>query len=176
MIQTLTRILLSEGSYWLVAIKKPLPLQHSFYNTLEELQDIAEKLLSNVWDVFYGCATFKDGSSRKAFNALLVKSFWLDLVCGQGKPFDSQATALKALKSFCEATNLPKPTLVNSGNVVHVYWILKEAITPDLWVLVAEGLQRLCKDSSFDADPAVAADVVRLLIVPDSLSIERHQP
>ena len=87
MIQTLTRILPSEGSYCLVAIKKPLPIQHSFYNTLEELQDNAKKRLSNGWDVFYGCSTFKDGSSRKAPNALLVKSFWLDLDCGQGKPF-----------------------------------------------------------------------------------------
>ena len=176
MIQTLTRILPSEGSYCLVAIKKPLPIQHSFYNTLEELQDNAKKRLSNGWDVFYGCSTFKDGSSRKAPNALLVKSFWLDLDCGQGKPFDSQATALKALKSFCEATNLPKPTLVNSGNGVHVYWILKEAITPDVWEPVAEGLKRLCKDSSFEADPAVTADVARILRVPDTLNFKSDPP
>ena len=176
MIQTLARILPNEGSYCLVAIKKPLPIQHSFYSSLEELQDSAEKRLGNGWDVYFGCSTFKDGSSRKAPNALLVKSFWLDLDCGKGKPFDDQATALKKLKSFCVATKLPNPTLVNSGNGVHVYWTLKEAITPDMWEPVAEGLKRLCRDNLFEADPVVTADVSRILRIPDTLNFKTDPP
>ena len=178
MIETLARILPKEGHYCLVSIKKPLPIQHGFYETLEELEKNAGSRLTNGWDVYYGCATFKDGSSRKAPNALSVKSFWLDLDCGESdkKPFDNQADALKALKNFCNVTKLPSPTLINSGNGVHVYWTLKDAVAPDVWEPVAEALKRLCRDNSFEADPAVTADVARILRVPDTLNFKSDPP
>tara|TARA_R110001606_G_scaffold19224_1_gene70910 strand:- start:157 stop:2958 length:2802 start_codon:yes stop_codon:yes gene_type:complete len=178
MIETLARILPQEGHYCLVSIKKPLPIKHGFYNTLEELEKDAENRLSNGWDVYYGCSTFKDGSSRKAPNALLVKSFWLDLDCGESdkKPFDSQKEALIALKKFCNTTGLPDPTLINSGNGVHVYWILQEAITPDVWQPVADSLKKLCRDNAFEADPVVTADVSRILRIPDTLNYKTDPP
>ena len=178
MIETLARILPQEGHYCLVSIKKPLPIQHGFYSTLEELQESAKKRLSSGWDVYYGCSTFKDGSSRKAPNARYTKSFWLDLDCGESdkKPFDTQREALIALKKFCNTTKLPSPTLINSGNGVHVYWILKEAVASDVWEPVAEGLKQLCVKHSFEADPVVTADVSRILRIPDTLNFKTDPP
>tara|TARA_R110000803_G_scaffold1016_1_gene3382 strand:- start:17 stop:2824 length:2808 start_codon:yes stop_codon:yes gene_type:complete len=178
MIQTLARILANEGYYCLVAIKKSLPVQHSFYTTLEELQVRAEKRLASGWDIYYGCFTYKDGSSRKVPNALLAKSFWLDLDCGEGdnKPFNNQSEALAALKVFCNTTGLPTPTLINSGNGIHVYWILQDAVTVDLWEPVAERLKQLCVEHKFEADPVVTADVARILRIPDTLNFKTDPP
>ena len=77
MIQTLTRILPSEGYYCLVGLKAGLAPRQSFHDTLEELKAGAEKLLVGEFNVYYGCATFENNSSRTQENAKWFKSFGL---------------------------------------------------------------------------------------------------
>lgn len=176
MIQTLTRILPSEGYYCLVGLKTGLSPRQSFHDTLEELKAGAEKLLTGEFNVYYGCATFEDNSSRTQENAKWFKSFWLDLDCGEGKPFASQGEALLALKKFCNDKGLPTPTLINSGRGIHVYWTLTEAIDKEQWKPVAEKIKLLCREAEFEADPAVTADCARILRVPDTLNYKDEEP
>ena len=176
MIQTLTRILPCEGHYCLVGLKTGVSPRQSFHDTLEELQTGAEKLLAGSFNVYYGCATFENKSSRTQENAKWFKSFWLDLDCGEGKPFANQGEALLALKKFCNDKGLPMPTLINSGRGIHVYWTLTEAISKEQWKPVAEKIKLLCRETEFEADPAVTADCARILRVPETLNYKGEEP
>ncbi len=113
-------------------------------------------------------ATLETAGSRKADNVRGMKSFFLDLDCGEGKEFPDQETAIVELRAFCKRHKLPNPTLVNSGRGVHVYWILSELICKDDWLPVAERLKQLCKEDGFEADPSVTSDVARVLRIPST--------
>ena len=176
MIKTLEKILPSEGHYCLVGLKTGVSPRQSFHDTLEELEAGAEKLLAGSFNVYYGCATFENKSSRTQENAKWFKSFWLDLDCGEGKPFANQGEALLALKKFCSSKGLPTPSLINSGRGIHVYWTLSEAISQAKWKPVADKLKALCKECGFEADPAVTADCARILRVPDTLNFKDEPP
>jgi len=176
MIKTLEKILPSEGHYCLVGLKTGVSPRQSFHDTLEELEAGAEKLLAGSFNVYYGCATFENKSSRTQENAKWFKSFWLDLDCGEGKPFANQGEALLALKKFCNSKGLPTPSLINSGRGIHVYWTLSEAISQAKWKPVADKLKALCKECGFEADPAVTADCARILRVPDTLNFKDEPP
>jgi energy-coupling factor transporter ATP-binding protein EcfA2 len=176
MIKTLEKILPSEGHYCLVGLKTGVSPRQSFHDTLEELEAGAEKLLAGSFNVYYGCATFENKSSRTQENAKWFKSFWLDLDCGEGKPFANQGEALLALKKFCNSKGLPTPSLINSGRGIHVYWTLSEVISQEKWKPVADKLKALCKECGFEADPAVTADCARILRVPDTLNFKDEPP
>ena len=117
-------------------------------------------------DAYYALASFKDNSSRKVENVSHLRSFFLDLDCGAGKPYIDQADAAQALAKFVQDTGLPLPTVVNSGGGLHVYWPVTRDLTLDEWVPVARALKALCKKHNLHADPAVTADAARILRVP----------
>ena len=91
---------------------------------------------------------------------------FLDLDCGPAKDYPDQRSALDALKKFCSQLDLPKPQLVNSGRGIHAYWLLSEEAPADKWRSVAERLKKACEHKKLYADPAVTADLARVLRVP----------
>ena len=108
----LSAVLATEGLYCVVGLKKGAPRQ-TFVETLEEIDGVVDGLISQGYDVYFGCAKYLNASEgRTAQNAKWFKSFWLDLDCGEGKPYESQAVALDALKQFVSETGLPRPTMV----------------------------------------------------------------
>jgi hypothetical protein len=125
------------------------------------------------YNAFYALAKFKlKKNGRYASNAVALKSFFIDLDCGEGKPYPDLQSGLDALRAFCKATGLPKPTILRSGRGAHVYWILEEAMPTDEWKPHAEQLKKLCVDNKFDIDYAVPADAARVLRTPESNHIK----
>ena len=169
----LRQVLGDEGFYCIVGLKKDSdkPVQ-KFFPTLEDAATVAENLKNEGYDAYYALATFEDGKSRKTNNVKQLKSLFLDLDCGSGKPYDSQAEAITALEKFCVDSGMPTPTLVNSGGGVHVYWPLEEPITPEEWKPLAEKLKSMCDQHDLYADPVVTADSVRILRVPGTLNFK----
>lgn len=96
-------------------------------------------------------------------NVRALRSFFMDLDCGEGKEFESQAAALDALVDFCNATSLPIPMVVSSGGGIHLYWTLNAEILPETWRQTAGALKRLAAHHNFKADPACTADPARVL-------------
>jgi uncharacterized protein (DUF927 family) len=172
----LQKILPDEGYYCIVGLRDGESPKQSFYDVWEDVDTEIEKLLKDNFNVYFACASFTESEKRTQENALYMKSFWLDLDCGEGKPYPNQADALEALLSFCQRTKLPAPTIINSGRGVHVYWILTEAIDRDSWNPVARQLKILCKEKGLEADPAVTADSARILRVPDTLNHKTDPP
>jgi hypothetical protein len=53
--------------------------------------------------------------------------------------------------------------VVVSGNGLHVYWPLSEAIDPETWLETAKRLKRMCEVAGLYADPSRTADVASIL-------------
>ena len=160
-------VLSDNGHYCMFAAKSKEDARiQKFYDTLEEVERAAQKFDADGFDVYFALSTYKEPTSRKGINAHELKSLFLDLDCGPSKEYPSQALAVDALRTFCKQLSLPKPLMVNSGRGVHVYWPLTEAVSAEQWVDAAERLKQACADNGLLADPAVTADVARILRVP----------
>ena len=164
-IKFLRAVLGDVGHYCIVAIKGTKRIQ-TFYSTIDSAVEAALKADADGFEAYYGLATFKTDESRTNNNVEQLRSFYLDLDCGPNKDYPDQQTALNDLRRFCKELNLPKPTLVNSGRGIHVYWTLTEPVSRETWLPVAERLKSLCKENNLLADAVVTADSARILRVP----------
>jgi hypothetical protein len=167
--QILRGLLGDNGYYCVFAAKgKDNVRIQKFYDTIDEVVRAANKFHANSMDVYFALSTFKEPSNRKGENAVELKSFFLDLDCGPSKEYLTQKLAVDALRRFCKQLSLPRPLMINSGRGVHVYWPLSEAVSAKDWVDAAKRLKKACADNGLLADPAVTADVVRILRVPNT--------
>jgi hypothetical protein len=172
----LSSVLADEGMYCVVGLKKGAPRQ-TFVETIEEIDGVVEGLLAQGYDAYFGCAKYLNASEgRTAQNAKWFKAFWVDLDCGENKPYETQAVALDALKQFVKDTGLPRPTIVNSGRGVHAYWTLTKAIFYNDWKPSAEAFKKFCAAYDLKADPAVTADAARILRIPETLNHKDSPP
>lgn len=167
----LSTVLAPDGLYCVVGLKKGTPRQ-KFVATLDEVETLVDELVVEGFDAYFGCAKYETDEGRTAKNAKWFKAFWVDLDCGEGKPYEGQAVALDGLRNFCKSTGLPKPTIINSGRGVHAYWSLTEVISYNDWKPVAEAFKKLCAANNLHADPAVTADAARILRVPETLNFK----
>lgn len=161
----LNSVLPDQGTYCSVGIRSGV-VKQAFHLSPADVDVACGTHTAQGTDAYFALATFKDDSSRKADNAAFLRSFFLDLDCGVGKPYADQAAAAQALSIFISNTGLPSPILVNSGGGLHVYWPLTEDVEVATWLRYAKSLKRLCAEHNLHADPAVTADSARILRVP----------
>lgn len=181
----LTHIQPEDGWFAVVGIRSG-DVKQALVSTWEEAEETINWYSSQKRDVYFGVAKYKTGSSRTKENVRSLKAFWLDIDCGPtkavpdpvtGKPggYIDQAAGLSALRAFCRTTGLPKPTIVNSGRGLHVYWPLEEEITRPDWEAVSERLQQVCKAQDFYVDDRVF-EVARILRVPGTFNYKDDPP
>jgi Domain of unknown function (DUF927) len=143
-----------------------------FINTIDEAVTAVNRLLEDQQDVYFACSTYIEPTERKKINAKEQRILWLDIDCGfdtkkrKWKDYETKDDALKALRKFTDDTQLPEPTIVDSGRGVHCYWPFTEPVDKAIWQPVAEGLKFLCAKHSLKADGACTADMARILRVP----------
>lgn len=180
-IDLLDTVLPSGGYYCVVGLKNGKPNQ-TFHETREEVDIRAAELVASKHNVYFALAKYETTESRTKENVKLLRSFWVDIDCGEskaevnektGKPdgYINQVTALDALIKFCELTGLPVPLLVNSGRGIHAYWPLTRDVTRAEWEPVGRRLAQLCITHKFYADPNVF-EVARILRVPGTLNFK----
>jgi hypothetical protein len=172
----LSAVLSTDGWYCVVGLKKTGHPRQVFVEDLQGVEDETQKLLAQGFDVYFACSKYEVDGSRSNDNVKNIKSFWLDVDCGAGKPYMDQAEGLEALKVFCKKAGLPKPTIVNSGRGLHVYWPLTETVTRKEWVNVAKVLKTKCAEFEFEADPSRTADAASILRMPDTLNHKVEPP
>ena len=147
---------------------------NKFAETLDGLFEHVEKLKSSNQNVFVALGTF-DGFSRKADDCLFLRSFFIDLDCGEGKEYADKGEAHTALYKLVGEAGLPDPTVVDSGGGLHAYWIMDEDIPKDEWKVYAERFKALCL-KHIPIDPSVTADAARVLRAPDTLNLKTQPP
>lgn len=172
----LSTVLPTQGTYCLFQAGKGR-VQQTFHTSIEDLAAAGAASDAAHWDTYFALATFEDSiNGRKQANAAYLRSFFLELDCGEGKPFPDQQAAAAALIEFVEHHKLPRPTVVNSGGGLHVYWPLKEDLPAAQWVPVADALKRLCLSNTHGLaiDPVVSGDSARVLRVPGTQNYKHN--
>lgn len=145
----LEKILPDSGVYFLATpMAAPYTgLKHHVYHDIVSMAKGVKLLDSQGLSVYHACASYQhsyvettdaSGKTKKQYrkhdNVALVKAFWFDIDCGEGKPYADQVEGFNALKKFVKDTKLQLPSLiVLSGNGLHVYWTLTEALIPSYW-------------------------------------------
>jgi hypothetical protein len=145
--------------------------RHRFFTKIEDMTEHIRREDEKGYEVYHACATFKtsrmDSKDVKRLNRKLgrthhniqyLKSFWLDIDCGEGKPYATQLEGYNRLTEFCRACSLPSPVCVNSGYGLHVYWPLAEELGIQAWKGYAETIAYLCKDHGLFVDRPRSCD------------------
>ena len=143
--------------------------------TREEFDTWVDRLVSQQYNVFFGLAKYRDGESRSKQNVESLQCFWLDIDCGEGKDYPDQRAGLIALQGFCASTGLPKPTVINSGRGLHVYWTLDREITRGEWEPAAARLKEVCRTQGLYPDPS-CFEAARILRVPGTFNFKGDNP
>lgn len=150
--------------------KKP---KQVFVESIEEISAYADAMVHKGYDAYFALASFKTDEGRTNTNADSLGSFFLDIDCGPNKSYETQDEGVEALINFVVQSGMPKPTLlVNSGRGLHAYWVPEQPIPKDEWKPLAESLKALCQKHRLHADPAVTADVARILRIPETLNFK----
>jgi hypothetical protein len=155
----------SSGWFCVLGLKDGMGPRQRLVPNRKEADLAIKDFDTRGYNTFFGVAKFETDANRTKDNVKALKSFWLDIDCGEakaainaktGRPdgYLTQTDGLLALQSFCKLVGLPKPILVNSGRGIHVYWALTAEVTRQQWEPVAARLQQLCVTHSFYIDPA----------------------
>jgi hypothetical protein len=176
------RSVTGDGDYYCLLLIHPNgKVKQSFFEHRAELVDAAANADSTGWNCFFGLGTFNNNKSRAKAAVGHLKSFFLDLDCGEfedGMPpkFTDKRHALTELSQFCKKTKLPKPTIVDSGRGLHAYWSLTEQVCREDWEPVALRFKQLCSENNLPIDYAVPADVARVLRIPYTQNFKTDPP
>jgi len=165
----LEHVTAKQGYYCILGLKRGQP-QSRFFDNLDDAVSYCGTLAAQEYDIYFGCAKFRTNENRLATNAKYFKSFWLDIDCGPKKDYLDKETGLSELERFCSELGLSFPTVVDSGNGLHCYWVLTEEISYNDWKPVADHLKQTCVLHGLKADPSVTADAARILRVPDTFN------
>ena len=143
--------------------------KQTYHDTIDELYFIGEEAKALQWDAYFALATFHAKGTRRAKDAAFFKSFFMDIDCGAGKPYPSQAEGLRGLIGFCRKLTLPRPIIVSSGRGLHVYWPLIEAVPTEQWQKVAWKLSTRAAQEGFHVDTSITNNPSAVLRMPYTL-------
>ncbi len=169
----LETVLPSQGVYCALGIKFKTKktdkdnITTTFHEDVSEIAEVGARHDSAGTDAYYALASFiSPAGGRKQANAAFMRCFFIELDCGEGKPYATQADAVVALRSFVKARKLPTPTIVNSGGGVHVYWAVDRDVPVIEWLPIAKSLKNACLSDGLKIDPVITADSARVLRIP----------
>lgn len=165
LVEFLNHVLPSEGYYCWWFKKDNFP-QQGFVSTIEELATTLQRIDAAGHDAYFACSTFKTTHSRKGENVHLAQSHWLDIDAGPGKPYPDAEAACAALDQFCDALQLPYPTVVYSGGGIHAYWRNETPLDVFAWAAIAERLKQCAARMGLFTDPSRTADSASILRPP----------
>lgn len=138
--------------------------RHAFVDDNAKLAALAKRTDDAGGHVYFACASYKSKSGgRKQANVEAARSLWLDIDCGDGKPYPTQSAGAAAVRGFMCAVGLPKPYAVSSGNGLHAYWTFTDDVDEPTWKAIATLLKRACKKFGLHADPSRTADSASVL-------------
>jgi hypothetical protein len=174
------RDLLPEGGFYYAATWVVKPeyargglFKHTAHDDVAQLS-LDVKAISNAHgEAYFALASYAEPSYtdqtgkvryRTKENAVAAKSFWLDIDCGEDKPYTTQASALRALVTFLRECGLAMPTyIVSSGGGLHVYWVTEKPIKAQLWTRIAQMLKAVTKAKGLKVDQSRTSDIASVL-------------
>jgi len=163
-LEFLQHVLPASGYYCAATPNNKGGFRQRYFTALEDLADFVQLISESGADAYYAVSSFREAGSRKGANVQHTKLFALDIDVGKkSNSYADRKEALTALVAYIDKTGLPQPTIVSSGNGLHVYWPLTRALEPSVWLPIATALKQSAIDAGLIIDPAVPADVARVL-------------
>lgn len=159
----LHQLLPKSGYYCVGTLLQGGAFRHRFFTDIDRAQECIERLDNAGKTVYIAQASFETDENRKATNVHRVRSFWLDIDCGENKPFADQKAGFIALRDFCTTTGLPMPSVVNSGNGLYAHWALNEDLPLNQWKAAATILKGLTASCEFPVDDSRTSDASSVL-------------
>lgn len=132
---------------------------------------------ANTDNIYFGVSSRKDNSSGKKRNCHKLKALFVDIDCGQDghkkeSVFKSKQDALRHIDKM----KFPRPTgVIDSGNGLHLYWILIQPITFNSNKDINQ-TESLLKQLSLIFGGDTAYDISRLLRVPGTFNYKTNTP
>lgn len=163
-LEFLRRILPLSGTYcaFVGDVKR-----NEFFDTVESLADYVIKQNKYGKNIYYAISSFKDHTKRTKANSLLTKVITLDIDAkGLDNCYNDVKEAASALKVFLKASKMPPPTVVYSGNGLHVYWVMETALPPEEWNPLNEALRAAATASGLKLDLAASKNGTSLVLRP----------
>jgi hypothetical protein len=161
-LEFLQRVLPEEG-YYVTTVINTNGRQQGFFQSVEELAKICERLDKTNNNTYFAISAFKEKGNRKQDNVRATKVVAIDVDCGANKPFPSWKEGLVALGKFVDELSLPKPMIIHSGNGLHVYWVLSEELEPEEWKPLAEAMKKAAIAKEFKIDAGLTANSALVL-------------
>ena len=84
----LERLLPSEGYYCVAKLLPSGAFAPFFHDSLDAACQRLATLDKDTNNIFIAQATFLTPDNRKQINVCKLKSFWVDIDCGKGKPYE----------------------------------------------------------------------------------------
>ena len=160
----LQRVLPSDGVYCAMLIDAGT-VRNGFFTSVDELARATVKLNALGINTYYAVSSYVERGKRKQDNVAATKVIAMDLDVGpdDARKYVSWKDALKDLGRFIEQLHLPRPMVVHSGNGLHVYWVLTDALSPAQWKPLASNVKACAIANGLRIDPTVTADSARVL-------------
>lgn len=182
-------ILPEVGVYYLVIFRdgRGGPA-HQAFDSLEAMAAAVDQNKDNPEiAIYHACGSYQQAvvtvegkrKYRVEQNWSHAKALWLDIDCGaekaeKGEGYATKSEAAAAIASFCSATALPAPIIVDSGNGIHCYWPFTESIPAKSWKALARAFKALLAHHHVLADPTATADFARILRPVNSVNRKRE--
>jgi hypothetical protein len=168
---------IGDGCFCLVGLNSTGRPSVQFPGSLTALLNTVEAWRKLHRDVYFTVGGTKDTTNRKAPNIKSLRAVFADIDCGPGKPYADQRAAAKALVALVASGAIPKPSwLVNTGGGIHAYWCADEAVAPDDWQVVANGLRETAKAAGLMIDGGITIDRARIMRTPGTENWKTGQP
>ena len=165
----------TQGVFCIASIDKDGRVSQRFAETLDDLASQIERYKTKGLNVYVAPASF-EGYSRKAVDAVALRSFFIDLDVGGGKGYPNKTLARAGLEGFILQQELPPPVILDSGTGIHAYWLFEDDVPVTEWKPYAEKFKAKCIASGLRIDPVVTADAARLMRCPDTLNYKTDPP
>jgi hypothetical protein len=165
-IQFLKKVLPPQGRYCAFVKTRRGRKFNRFFETIDELWDCLHETDRDGDDAYFALGSYGEDDERKQRNVVALRCLWLDIDCGEGKPYRDVEEAITALKQLCDGAKLPKPMIIESGSGIHVHWPFRESLSRAKWQPYAGGLKAACVKLGLAADPSRTADCASILRAP----------
>jgi len=136
------------------------------YETAAELLAELKKYMGQV-DVYISIAEF-DRPERKAQYAVAVDRIVADIDVAHNSHYETKEAALAAIYEITQS--VPPSLIVDSGGGFHLYWLLEEKISPQVWTPLARALRHRLSKLGLRADWSITTDLARVLRLPGTVN------
>lgn len=175
-----------QDGFYFIAMPNPNGegFRHFGFKTAADAALFVDDRVDAGLELYFALAKYREihvmvGDKRRqrvASNVLSVGALWLDLDVGsEPHKYQSKKQAIDHLVAFCKAVKLPKPTVVDSGGGVHVYWVLRKHLAPERWQILAGWLKAVAAHWGLKQDNSRTSDIASVLRVPGTYNHKRDE-